>query len=388
MSYQTEILADTPTVFYMLEEASGTTASDSSGNGLNATYTGSGVTYETPGPLIPEDTDGVVLNGTTGRARLLLGLTGTNRPSYPFVIELWAKPTPSPARSSDWTLNIYAADSSAYVGLGVGNLGIWDAEIGEGAETSTMLGPVATGGWDHIVMRVLGDTERYFYVNGVLVASSTSSVSWLGTGGVGSAFSIAVGSDGGGFYFDGSLWGVAYYNHDLTPARIAEHYALAAYDEPITEKIELRAKARIATITEANGYTFDATAQREDPQRGQSPVDKLLVVSADDESRDEPEVYGSATWLKPMTVTCYAVEADGSSTNLRARANRMASDVYKAVMTDPFWDDGTGTGTCLALNTFIRPPSSVPPPEGGVYAIQANFDIQYRTDENDPYSAT
>lgn len=156
--------------------------------------------------------------------------------------------------------------------------------------------------------------------------------------------------------------------------------------DPINEKIALRVVARIGTISIANGYEFDAVVQREDPQRGNSAADKLLVVIEGDESSSEPETQGSATWNKPFSVVCYAVEDDGSATNLKTRANQMAADVYRAVMIDEFWDDGSGIVN-LALNTFIRPPIQVSPDSGGIYAVMANFDVMYRTSETNPYNA-
>lgn len=50
MSYRDEVLADGPLVYYKLDETSGSTASDSSGNARNATY-GTGVTLGQPSLL-------------------------------------------------------------------------------------------------------------------------------------------------------------------------------------------------------------------------------------------------------------------------------------------------------------------------------------------------
>ena len=47
--YDTEILADSPVGYWKLNETSGTTAYDSSGNGNNGTLHG-GITLNQPGP--------------------------------------------------------------------------------------------------------------------------------------------------------------------------------------------------------------------------------------------------------------------------------------------------------------------------------------------------
>lgn len=384
MSYQTEILTDSPLLYYEHEESSGTTLDDSSGNDLDGSYAASGVTYAATGPLIPEDTTGVSFDGIAGRFTSA-SLTTTNRPTYPFVVECWAKPASATPSLGENLLRLESSDQSEQVIIKVGAGNVWQASVADSSETANITAGAITGGWQHIALRVVDATTRHLYVDGSLAGSETStSVTWTGSV---ASYTLSGGWDGSSDYFAVSMSRTALYNADVTASRIDEHYALAAYDEPINEKIALRVKARMDTITTANGYKFNASVLREDPQRGQSPYDSLLVVYEGDESRDEPETQGSSTWLKPVSVVCHAVETDGASTNLRTRANRMAADVYKAVMTDEFWDDGTGAGVCLALNTFIRPPIQVPPESGGIHAVEANFDIQYRTSDTNPYIA-
>lgn len=389
MSYQSEIIDDSPTVYLELEEASGLTADDDSGNSLDGTYAGSGVTYRATGPLIPEDTYGVTLNGTAGTVSV--SLSGSNRPTYPFCLEAWVKP--SSAGQSDVVVQVSASDGSEIAAIRVGEApfayaGNWVGSISTVGDSSVLDSSTAPGtAWVHLFARFVSSTERYFYIDGSVVDSSTDDDgTWSGS--LTADYTLQVGSNLGiNDFIAATVSRVAYYNADVSASRIETHYNLAAYDEPVTEKIALRVKARMATITEANGYRFDATAAREDYLAANSPSDKLLVVHEEEETRDEPEVYGSATWRKGLSVACYATEQDTSITNLRTRANRMASDVYKAVATDYFWDDGTGTSTNLALNTFIRPPTMAPADEGGVYCVLANFDIQYRTNEDDPYTS-
>jgi hypothetical protein len=65
MSYLTEVLADTPLIFWRLGEASGATATDASGNSRNGTYNGT-FTYGATGALTGDADTAVTSNGSTG----------------------------------------------------------------------------------------------------------------------------------------------------------------------------------------------------------------------------------------------------------------------------------------------------------------------------------
>ena len=63
-SYASSVLAGSPLVYYRLDETSGATAADSSGNGNNGTYTSSGVTYGASGALLNDSNTAVGLAGS------------------------------------------------------------------------------------------------------------------------------------------------------------------------------------------------------------------------------------------------------------------------------------------------------------------------------------
>lgn len=74
----TTILADTPTAYWKLDDPSGTTAADSSGNGYNLTYSGSYTLADTA--IVPtDDTKRVQFTGATGKASATTKL-GTSPP--------------------------------------------------------------------------------------------------------------------------------------------------------------------------------------------------------------------------------------------------------------------------------------------------------------------
>ena len=88
MSYTSTITADSPLMFWELNETSGTTAADSSGNGKTGTYAGGYTQGSTP--LITAG-NAVVFDGSSGKVTspALSTITGD------FSAEFWAKVTPS-----------------------------------------------------------------------------------------------------------------------------------------------------------------------------------------------------------------------------------------------------------------------------------------------------
>lgn len=218
MSYQSGILIDTPTAYLELEDDGvGLVAADSSGNGLNAAYSASGVTYLQPGPLISEVSKAVTLDGVAGIVTRTL--TGANKPGFPFCLEVWIDPI-SVASGDVVTMLVSQQDFSAIIKVGTGGT-TWRLEISSGGNERTVEGGVVSGGYQHLFARFVSPTKRHLYVDAVPVATNTETIAWS----VDNDFSYLIGSDGSGGFANASFSRVAYYNHDVTPQRIAEHYA-------------------------------------------------------------------------------------------------------------------------------------------------------------------
>src|SRR5206468_336504 len=66
-SYSSTVLADSPLVYYHLDETSGLTAADSSGNGVTGTYASSSITYHVVGALVG-DSDTAITTTYNGAA--------------------------------------------------------------------------------------------------------------------------------------------------------------------------------------------------------------------------------------------------------------------------------------------------------------------------------
>lgn len=241
MSYQTTILADSPVVYYEHEEASGTTMSDAGANSLDGSYAGSGITYEVDGPLQGEDSDAITLDGATGNGSYV-SLATTNRPGYPFCLEAWVKP--NSATQADVVLLLTDTDAAEQARISVGTSGnVWRFKA-ENAGTSDVIDSSATiddTAFVHLFARFVSATERYLYANGVKVAGGTgqTSITWTGTNTTN--YELYIGSnEAGGSFLPGTVSRSAYYNADLTPARIREHYRIGVLSDLALPMVTLK----------------------------------------------------------------------------------------------------------------------------------------------------
>lgn len=219
-AYPDLILSDHPVAYYRLEETSGSTAADSSGNGFTAYYTGT--------PLLGQpgiDTNSISLLGDGSFVQA--GYFPDFNPSGPFTIELWARPVSAPTGGN------YRCP--------IGNFGGWGSNGGSGSgwyiyqtpNTPSTFAFIIQGtavwinytytlfDWYHLVGTFDG-VNGTFYVNGVPLGSAS------GGGYVPNpANALGIGQRGDGYgFFDGNLDEVAIYTNALSAAKILAHYQL------------------------------------------------------------------------------------------------------------------------------------------------------------------
>lgn len=104
MTYESTILADAPTAYYILSEASGTTAFDSSGNSYNATLPSSGITYSQTGAIVGDTHTSMLFS-----ASATLSLPYTLNPSTwsALSLEFWINLT------SGWQYVVVTTDATS-----------------------------------------------------------------------------------------------------------------------------------------------------------------------------------------------------------------------------------------------------------------------------------
>jgi hypothetical protein len=200
--------------YWKLDEASGTTATDSSGTGNTGTYNSSGVAHTTsvPSSISFTDPDAVTLDGSTGYVSL--GITNLPANDASQSISLWFKGTPNVSPYETMLEMASAADASAVaIGFSGSNLAVW---VSGGATLVSTAAPT-DGGW-HQAVYVYDGTTDSLYLDGSLADSETTSAHQAGT-----PNSAYIGTALPNYnMFSGSLDDVRVYQRDLTSTEISQ----------------------------------------------------------------------------------------------------------------------------------------------------------------------
>ena len=220
MSYSAEVLADSPTIYWRLDETSGTTATDASGGGLDGTYQNT----PTLGVAGAVD-DGTAITVAPASSEYVNRASVTGLASSSFSVELWMKKRvaglgacgvvqhgPS---SSDYNIFYFVWQSATQV-----RAGLWAA----GSDVTVTVTDDAL--WHHYVVTYnVATNALLIYRDGTNIASGTPGSDYVG----GSSFlQVGTATDTGFGYFDGSLDEFALYLSVLSPTRVLAHYSAAS----------------------------------------------------------------------------------------------------------------------------------------------------------------
>lgn len=226
-SYSDEVLADSPLVYWRLDDASGTTATDSSTNSRSGAYGGTytldaGSVGVSGGSSVDVNNGDAALgsaawmdpgNAFSVKARVNADyLTGTDN-----LRVIASRYDFADAGAYHWHLSIYGSKAYFRVHLGGGTF-----RNATGSTTlSTGTDYEVVGTWDGSTVRV--------YVDGSLDGSSATSAATVSAGGaalrVGRFSSNAAGTIT--YSWDGRLAEFAYFGTALSSTRIAAHYNAA-----------------------------------------------------------------------------------------------------------------------------------------------------------------
>lgn len=248
MAYTDVILADAPVAYYRLNETSGTTAADASGNGRNGTFTGSTLNQTGLVPAILSGNASVFFNN--GGANYLTVPTSVRTAlngAAGITVEAWVKlEALGDSRSLFAIPNI--STTLAFEGFfnSVGGLQLIarsiSTESGVTDSVTAANGTFNAGTVYHIVAVVdYANNDLIIYKNGVQVAAKTdcafdfpalqnqtTAASKIATNITSLSANVV----------DGWLDEVAIYGRVLTPAEILEHYKAGTtiyYDAPLAE---------------------------------------------------------------------------------------------------------------------------------------------------------
>ena len=231
MAYSTEVLADGPVGYWRLNETSGSTVVDSSGNGLNGTYINS--------PSLNQQSRvsggaSVLFNGTTQYASIahnaLLDVTHVNG----LTVEIWANFVTATVGNNETIIGRGVATSPIEVPYRIydesRNTQIEGGYFGDGAIRVAAISSQASGIWQHMAFTVeaIGsDRIVRSYLNGTLqnTSTSTSDVPARATG-------LFIGAENNRRFVNAYLAEAAIYPTALSSARLLAHYTAALTGSP------------------------------------------------------------------------------------------------------------------------------------------------------------
>ncbi|MEU6424859.1 LamG-like jellyroll fold domain-containing protein [Microbispora sp. NPDC046973] len=252
-AYGKAVYGDEPTLYWRLNEASGTVAADSGKGGIAGNYTGSGVTYGQAGAIIDTSDKAVAFaNGGVASATTFANPTGYSE-------ELWFKTTTTSGgkliglgssatgTSSNYDRHVYMTNDGKLVfGTYTGTLNV-----------ITTTASYNDGQWHHMVA-TQGTGGMKLYVDGALVGTNpqTGAESFTGYWRVGGDSLNSWPSRPTSNNFNGRIDEVAVYGGVLTDAQVATHWQKGSGNGPANQP---PTASFTATCTELE-CSFDAGA--------------------------------------------------------------------------------------------------------------------------------
>jgi len=149
--------------------------------------------------------------------------------------------------------------------------------------------------------------------------------------------------------------------------------------EPIIERIAAAMLARLATISEANGYSADLAEPPSRPKRNPpiTPKHRQIIVLQGTRT-PVAGAQGWDTWLQPLQIHCLLRPADTDPTAADTHVNRLVSEVEKCLHADQSW-------ATLAEHWEITGPDPLPE-DLGLDGATLTVNVQYRHLHGDPYT--
>lgn len=216
-SYSTAVLADSPTAYWRLGEASGTSAADASGNGHTGTLAGT-VTLGTTGAIIGDSDKAMTFDGSSGVISTTLAM-----PTQNYTVEFWDNPA---ALGTDYQYRPFGSADSCCGSNGLdyainasGNSIVIFRNGGAAYDFACGSAP-SIGIWEYVAITVDATSGTKCYRNGAFVAGNPSATAMT----VGS-LSVHIGSSGdGGSKFNGAIDEFAIFGSALSASQISNHF--------------------------------------------------------------------------------------------------------------------------------------------------------------------
>lgn len=214
MTYSSEVLADSPLVYWRLGESSGTVAQDATANDRDGTI-GASATLGVTGALGGSgDSDTAITTSGTSAGTVDRAYAAWMDVTNAVSMECWVKFTGTTTRY------YWSRTGGTAVNCGLSTVSGTIRFHVNGVASTSVNSPLTynDGNWHHVVGTYDGSTAR-IYVDGAEKATSTATTGNLDS----TTNGLQVGGRGQD-YFTGSVDEAAYYNTVLSAARVLAHY--------------------------------------------------------------------------------------------------------------------------------------------------------------------
>ena len=306
--YSSAVLANDPLAYYPLGDTSGTTATDASGNGNNATYVG-GVQLGTPGALPFDPGTSATLNGSTGYVQLP---TITNDFTSGFSAEFWAYPTAQGPNNQEFfdlsngafsdSILLYRAGSSNNLNFAIYQNGLTAGQV-------VAPNAVSLNQWQYFAVTMDSKGDVTIYKNGQPIATGTTTVPRSGDVRTENYLGKNDLAAYGYTSYSGALQEAAFYTSALSAAQVAAHYAQRVYG---TVNIDLLQNGsvvqNIASNVPDNG-SFNWTVP------ANAPTGAGFAVRVTVNNQTQTSGASPSTLQIDAATTNYYVAANGSDSN-------------------------------------------------------------------------
>jgi len=282
--YAQAVLTDTPTFYYRLDESSGTTMADSSGNAHNATYQ-SGITYGAAGALANETTDTAITPAGNAVGIFSAG-TGEPTGAAARTLEGWVRTS---SLNQQTLVSWGSGGSRQYSALMVNS----DGSFGFVTQNDDLwfygARPVNDGNWHLLDIAYDGNVTATAYLDGQLVGSKQwASAINTGQG----ALDIGLLSWCSCHPIGGSNSGldeVAVYSSALSATQVGNHFTASGDTRPSTP-------GSVTASAGANQATVSWTASSATVPSSETAVQGYVVTAyAGTTAKNAIAVGGSAT---------------------------------------------------------------------------------------------
>jgi hypothetical protein len=273
------VCANQPVAYWRLDEASGGSVADSSGNGHAGTLSASGVTLGSPGALAGDTA--ASFNGSTG-AISVASTTGLPSGNHSYSLEAWINTTANVLQGIIGWGN-YGTNGRVNALRMEGAFGLrnywWNNDLL--ASTPNL----ANGAWHHVVATFDASADaRAIYLDGVLVGSDQPVFPNIALDNVTIAATVAGENFPNPEYFSGALDEVAVYDHALTTSQIRSHYTAAGFTVSAPTP-----PGAPTNVTEFGGGTSGTVAWTAPISDGGATIDRYDVSLAQTNGQGTPQ---------------------------------------------------------------------------------------------------